>query len=66
MTDDITKAIRPPQGDENVTDLVLCTTLIPLANIATRKKCTSKPTNEGVPLLSFSQSEGAFISTVET
>lgn len=62
MTDDINKAIRPPQGDENVTDLVLCTTLIPLA---TRKKMTRKPTNEGVPLLSFSQSEGAFISTVE-
>lgn len=67
MTDDICKVIRPPQGDENVTGLVLCTTLIPPANVATRKKKnTRKSTNEGVALLSYSQSEGAFGPSLQT
>lgn len=61
MTDDVSEAIPAPQGDENVTGLVLCTALILLANIATRrkKKLTGKPSNEGPALLFFSQSARA-------
>lgn len=69
MTDDITKAIRSPQGDENVTSLVLCITLTPRVNIATRKKKwqASHPMRDRHCCFSANQREPwAFTSPVET